>query len=264
MKKHLFLLASLVLGSMLTSCQNDLEEVLDVNDSLATTRSLDENPISNDEDLLTRSGINLDISGFYIISGTGSQTYTATGYNLNNYNISWDYDHSVLQAVGTPGTSITLKLKNSTSTADTYLSVSARSKTTGAIIDGANIDIGCNGPVAGDCSLRVVRSSDGVEVYPSSIGLRPNTFYYAYLSAPSGVSNMTFNWNFRNAELYSSYGFTAYFKTDYNGYALLTLTGKMPGSSVYKYILGATLYGGVGLSGAKDEEGLDDEDEIEE
>lgn len=51
---------------------------------------------------------------------------------------------------------------------------------------------------------------------------------------------------------------------DEQGYALLTLTGKMPGSSVYKYILGATLYGGVGLSGAKDEEGLDDEDEIEE
>lgn len=71
---------------------------------------------------------------------------------------------------------------------------------------------------------------------------------------------MTFKWSFTNAELYSSYGFTAYFKTDYNGYALLTLTGKMAGSTVYKYILGATLYGGVGLSGAKDEESLDEEE----
>lgn len=255
--------ACLALGFLATSCQNDIDEVINVKAETAATRSLDEAPSNNDEESLTRSGINLDISGFYIISGTGSQTYTVTGDNLSNYNISWEYDTSVLQTVGTTGTSITLKLINSSSTADTYLSVTARSKTTGAIIDGAGIDIGCNGPVAGDCSLRVVRSSDGVEVYPSSIGLRPNTFYYAYLSAPSGVSNMTFNWSFTNAQLYSSYGFTAYFKTDDNGYALLTLTGKMPGSSVYKYILGATLYGGVGLSSAEDEEELDDE-EVEE
>lgn len=94
MKKQFFILASLSLGFMATSCQNDIDEVISVNAGTAATRTQDEAPSNNDEESQTRSGINLDISGFYIISGTGSQTYTVTGDNQSNYNISWEYDTS--------------------------------------------------------------------------------------------------------------------------------------------------------------------------
>ncbi len=107
--------------------------------------------------------------------------------------------------------------------------------------------IACNGPFAGTSSVRIVRSSDGVEVYPSSVGLSPNTFYYAYFSNTM-ASNMALQWEISNIDTnyFSSWGYTAYFKTNSVGYCYLTVKGKMPNSSVYKTMIdNITLFGGA-------------------
>ncbi|MBQ9498668.1 MAG: hypothetical protein IJR56_00975 [Bacteroidaceae bacterium] len=52
----------------------------------------------------------------------------------------------------------------------------------------------------------------------------------------------------------SQYGYTAYFQTDSNGWATVTINGKMPGSTVYKYMMGATLYEGYDNSNGNDDE----------
>ena len=159
MKKSIKLLASLILGLLVASCQNGLEEVLEQNavlDELAITRA------GEDDELSLPSAINLGISG--------SPTRTS--------------------------------------------------------------------------SVRVVRASDGVEVYPSSIGLRPYTFYYAYLTSSQGT-NMILTWEFNHATVYSSYGNLAYFQTDSYGYTFLTVKGRMPNSSTDIILIDdITLYGG--------------------
>lgn len=275
MKTTKLILASLIIGLIVTSCQSGLEEVIDesaVQEKLATTRAEDEDHSSdiNVAELraaeLRAATAGLRISGARIISGTTGQYYSVTSddnsINVSYYDIDWVYNTSVLYetAGGDGNNNVTLKLLSSTNTSDTYLRVYLRDPSTGDISFAVSINIGCNGPLANTSSLRVVRSSDGVEVYPAYVGLSPNTFYYAYLTNTQ-ASNMTLQWVFsngfddgNNAVIYDQYGYTVYFKTSSYGWTFLTVNGKMPDSSVYKYLLGVTLYDEISSSSINGEE----------
>ena len=262
MKTSKLILASLSLGLMVASCQSGLDEVLDpsaVQNELATTRSGDEESENDLKSVKEQSRSVLNISGYQIISGTYQVTYTVTSndVNVSSYYIDWDYDTSVLTETaggdGMGSTTIKLKLSSSTYTGDTYLRVYLKSSSTGSVLYATTIYIGCNGPLANTSSVRVVRSSDGVEVYPALVGLSPETWYYAYFSN-SQVPNMTLEWVFNHATIYSQTGYSVYFKTDSYGWSFLTVNGKMSGSSVYKYLLGVTLYGEIETSIFTEEE----------
>ncbi|MBO7418338.1 MAG: hypothetical protein J6U14_05330 [Bacteroidaceae bacterium] len=252
MKKHLLFVASLILGFMVTSCQSDMEEVIGIDKDAAITRMLDEETEETADESLRTS---LSITGPSIISGTTSRSYTATGYSTSTYKTIWE-PSSYLQRTDSNGDSpyASFKLVNSSSTADTYLTVKLQNRSTGHIDFTSTIDIGCNGPLAGTSSVRVVRSSDGVEVFPAIVGLSPNTFYYAYFSN-SEASNMTLTWIFNHATIYNQYGYTVYFKTDSYGYTFLTVKGRMPNSSTDKTMINdITLYGAPSKSNAKKKE----------
>ena len=45
-----------------------------------------------------------------------------------------------------------------------------------------------------------------------------------------------------------------YFKTDSTGWSFLNISGMMPGSSVYKHLLGVTLYGAINTNSITEEE----------
>ncbi|MDO4186712.1 MAG: hypothetical protein Q4D30_09580 [Bacteroidales bacterium] len=267
MKKTFKLFVSLTLGIMIASCQNGLEEVIDesaVQDELATTRAEDE---ESENDLLAAElrarSVGLTITGDdYIISGTQEVTFQAD-YSGSFY-VDWDYNTSILYSTaggdGMNSKTIKLKLVSSTNTNDTYVRVYLKSTSSGPVQYATTIYIGCNGPRANTSSLRVVRSSDGVEVYPSSVGFSPNTWYYAYFTNPY-ASNMTLQWIFDHATVHSQYGYTAYFKTDDTGWSLLTINGKMPGSTVYKYMMGVTLYEGYDNSNGNEDETVEENTE---
>lgn len=259
MKKTFIFFASLTLGLMITSCQNGLEEVIDesvAQEELATTRAEEEHVDEMSMAELRSADINLTIDGSRIISGTYQEEYTVyADTTLSAFVIEWAYSSSILQKTAGGGNTenIKLKLVSSTNTSDTYLTVRLKDLVTDEVRYATTIYIGCNGPLANTSSLRVVRSSDGVEVYPSYVGLSPNTWYYAYFSN-AYASNMTLQWIFTNAIVSSQYGYTAYFQTDSNGWATVTINGKMPGSTVYKYMMGATLYEGYDNSNGNDDE----------
>lgn len=255
MKKYYYLFASLTLGLLVASCQNGLEEVInesEVQDELATTRAEEDEPADDIQAAELRArDVGLDISGYRIISGTSEVTYTvsATSINVSNYYIEWIYDSGVLnKTAGSNGlgcTSIKLKLLSSSNTSDTYLTVNLRNSSTGPVQYATTIAIGCNGPLAGTSSIRIERASDGLQVYPSNpyIGLRPNTYYYAYFSNTM-TSNMDLQWDFYDyATVIWDYDYSACFLTDYNGWTRLKVSGKMAGSSVYKEMLDIYVYG---------------------
>ena len=270
MKKVLKFFASLILGLMIASCQSDLEEVVDlsaVQDELASTRAEEDstNEIGTAELLaaeLRAADVDLRISGSLIISGTNEVTYTAS--YAGSFYVDWDYNTSVLSKTaggdGLNSKTIKLKLVSASNTSDTYVRVYLKSSSSGDILYATTIYVGCNGPLANTSSLGVVRSSDGVEVYPAYVGLSPNTWYYAYLTNTQ-ASNMTLQWvfsngfdNANNATIYDQYGYTVYFKTSSYGWTFLTVNGKMPGSSVYKYLLGVTLYDEINPNSIIEEE----------
>lgn len=278
MKKNYFLFASLALGLMVASCQNGLEDVLEpstVQDELATTRAEDENAADNIEAAESRArSVGLNISGYRIISGTDEVTYTVTGTDINpsNYYVDWIYNSNVLlQTAGGDGmgsTTVKLKLSSSTSTSDTYLTVNLKSSSTGSVLFATTIYIGCNGPLAGTSSVRIVRADDGLEIYPSNpqIGMRPYTRYYGFFSN-SMASSMILNWEYNgNASEVWKDGYSVCFDTNSNGWVHLEISGKMPNSSVYKDMLETYVYEGYdnsnGNDNETDEEGAEeDEDE---
>ncbi|MBO7552557.1 MAG: hypothetical protein J6T82_00755 [Bacteroidaceae bacterium] len=261
MKKIYYLFASLTLGLLMASCQNGLEEVINesiVQDELATTRAENVESLDDLEAVMeqTRS-VDLDIEGYTIISGINQIQYEVTSddLNVNNFYIDWDYNSSILYETdgGDGHDYIKLRLVSSTNTSDTYLRVYLRNTTTLAIEYATTIYIGCNGPRANTSSVRVVRSSDGVEVYPALVGLSPDTWYYAYFTNTQ-VPNMTLQWDFNHATVNINYGYTVYFKTDSTGWSFLNISGMMPGSSVYKHLLGVTLYGEINTNSITEEE----------
>lgn len=261
MDRKIYLFASLTLGLFVASCQNGLEEVLEpseVQGRLASTRAEEgTNEVGDGEEPLISSTIDLDINGYSIISGSNTQSYTITGNNLNSYYYCWNYNRNVLQVTDSTTTTITFRLVNSNSTANTSISVTAYRKSDNLEVDAAYRDIGCNGPCANTSNIRIVRASDGLEVYPSnpSVGLRPYTYYYAYFSN-SMASSMTLDWDLDYAFLDYSAGYYAYFHTNDIGWTTVTVYGKMADSSVYKFMLSRIIYEGYDTSnGNKDENG---------
>ena len=245
MKKTFNYLASLTLGFMVVSCQNGLEEVInesEAQDELATTRAEDDS--SDDEEMPLRYPTGPDISGPKIITGTNEYTYSVS-YPTSSDTIIWNYNTSYFNKNDTIDTHLILSLKNANIAADATITATFRNKKTNTIISQSRYDIGINGPHYNDCSIRVLRSSDGAEVYPShNVYLEPNTYYYAYFSTTSGGSNMNITWTFYDDEvdIISQYGYTLYFKTGYIDNCFLHIDGKLYGSNITKSLLGIVLY----------------------
>jgi hypothetical protein len=268
MKKHLFLFTSLVLSFMVSSCQNDIEEVMNTNEDTALTRSIDDtSDVVNEEapddinNLLDRSSVPT-LTGSSIIQGTEIKEYEVDFIPTGTY-LDWYYNSSVFDLVGSTSTSIYLRLKNSGATDNTYVTAYFRDNTTNAITYSTSINVGANGPHYADCSIRVVRSSDGLEAYPSSYGLRPNTWYYGYFSTTTGAS-LSLNWDFTYSSCSNPTGTPVYFKSGANGYDLVDVYGTLSGSSVLKLLLGVTLYGGSDKKGIEDEESEETPENISE
>ena len=245
MKKTLIIIVNIVLGCMVSSCQNDIDDLSISNDEIATTRATDED-LDEEKELPLRS---ISISGDDIISGVEQKTYTVPSYNHSTYRMEWNYNTSDFTCVsgGGDSNSITIKLTNSLQVTDADLTARLIKKSNNSLYSADTKTIACNGPFAGTSSVRIVRSSDGVEVYPASVGLSPNTFYYAYFTNTM-ASNMDLDWDITNTDTsyFSSWGYIAYFKTNSVGYCFLTVRGRMPYSNVYKTLLNnITLYGGA-------------------
>jgi len=99
MKKTLFIILSIVLGCMASSCQNDIENELNIFEETATTRAIDEdNEIEKDSPIRS-----ISISGDDIISGTEQKTYTAPSYNQTTYKMNWVYDSSAFTCMAGGG-----------------------------------------------------------------------------------------------------------------------------------------------------------------
>lgn len=242
MKKTFKLLVSLTLGIMIASCQNGLEEVIDesaVQDELATTRAEVETPI--DEEIIEEYAVGPTIVGQKIITGTDTKTYLVSP--PSNTSTRWNYDRSVCDSICESDSQLQIKLKNGNSTAN--LTITATFLNPNQSINSVStIYVGANGPHWRDCSLRVVRASDGVEIYPiHNDYMEPNTYYYAYFSSSTAPYGMTLDWQYSYIENhdYSTY-YTSYFHTNDNGYAVLDIYGKMPSSTIWKKLMGVTLY----------------------
>lgn len=257
MKKHYFLLASLSLGLMVASCQNGLEEVIDesaVQDELANTRADEESandnapvviPLNDSADgFIENSRYTtslVPISGPNVISGTEVGLFSVT--LPPDKSIVWSYNTNLLTlAPGSTTTGLRLKLINTNSTSDTSVVVYIYNSD-GSLYSSDAIQVGLNGPHANHCSLQVVRSSDGLEVYPThNAYMEPYSYYYANFSS-SVPYGMTLNWQYTYANYTdNSTNNTSYFQTDDNGYVLLNIYGKMTGSSVWKKLMAVTLY----------------------
>lgn len=180
-------------------------------------------------------------SGPDILANTTVGTYSIACDPID-YTVTWQYNTSLLQQVGTPtSTSIKLKPKTSTTTGDAYVKAILTRTSDSFQITGNTHFIGVNGPHYANVSLTVTRSSDGALVYPNGIGVGPNKFYYATFQ---GIpSNYTISITSPQITVYSVNGNQVYFKVNDAGYALLTVNTTSP-NGVTKYVMGATLYGG--------------------
>ena len=181
------------------------------------------------------------ISGHPIVSNSVSSTFTLA-FAPQNLSIQWVYNTNLFTAIGsTTGSSVTLKAK-STSAVGTG-TLTAQFKKNGIVVATSTYAIYANRlPSFGNLSLRVVRSSDGVEVYPAYVGLCPNTYYYAYLTGT--YNNYDYTWDMNHATVYNSSYNQAYFKTDSEGWTFLDIYATDSASGVSQNIHGVTLYGG--------------------
>lgn len=250
MKKIQMMLACLAMGGMLmTGCQNETE--LFAEEVLATRADASENvavvqPLPQDVEALIASlaayAAGPAISGPGIIGGSETGTYSVSSIPTGT-NLVWSYDTSLFTLVSSTSAGITLKLANPASAVDAVV-MAYFYDTAGNLVSASTKYVGVGGPHSSTCSLRVVRSSDGVEVYPSSVGLSPNTYYYAYFTCPSAV---TVTWSpDSHITILESSNSMMYFKTDNQGWSLLNIYGTMSAYGVKKLLLGVTLYGGIG------------------
>lgn len=244
MKKTLKLFASLTLGLFVASCQNGLEEVInesEVQNELATTRADEDS--SDDEEMPLRYPIGPAISGPKIITGTSSKTFSVSTPLYTDTTI-WNYNTYYFNYGASNNTTLMISLKNANTAADATITATFYDSDNN-VISQSRFDTGINGPHYNHCSVRVERSSDGAEVYPShNVYLEPNTYYYAYFSTTTGGSNMNLTWTFYDdeVEILNQYGYTLYFKTGDIDNCFLHIDGKLAGSSITKALLGVSLY----------------------
>lgn len=255
MKKTLFIISNFVLGCMVSSCQNDLEEVLNVNDKLqevATTRTSVDESVEDVQYFSLEAARSITLNGSSIMVGTNTYFYEVSGI-VSGTNLNWDYDANVVDSISRTTAGIYLKLKNANSTENTYVRANFIDPSTNTVVYSVFKNVGANGPHYADCSIRVVRSSDGLEAYPSPYGLRPNTWYYGYFSTTTGA-NLSLSWDFTYSSCSDPTGTPVYFKSGANGYDLVNVYGTLSGSSVVKLLLGVTLYGGSDYNGFGEDE----------
>ena len=244
MKKYYYLFASLTLGLLVASCQNGLEEMIDeseVQNELATTRAEIETPI--DEEILEEYAVGPTIDGPQIITNTNSKVYEVTPPN-GSVNTVWSISNSNLfNVIDSDEEQYIIKLTNTSSTADVTITATFYDSNNN-VISQSRIYVGINGPHANHCSLQVVRSSDGVEVYPThNAYMDPYSYYYAYFSSSSAPYGMTLDWQYQFIDHDdNSTSNTSIFQTNDNAYAVLNIYGKMPGSTIWKKIMGVTMY----------------------
>ncbi|MBR1940729.1 MAG: hypothetical protein IJ845_05285 [Bacteroidaceae bacterium] len=244
MRKTFRFLASLTLGLMVASCQNGLEEVINesaVLDELATTRAEIETPI--DEEIIEEYAVGPSISGPTIITGTSPYTYSVIP-PPNSVLTVWSYNTSYFNYGSSNNTTLMISLKNASTAADTSVTATFKDSDNN-VISQSTIYTGINGPHYNHCSVRVIRSSDGAEIYPNHTAyMEPNTYYYAYFSTSTGGS-MDLDWSFydEGMEILNSYSNTLFFKTGSDNYdCFLHVDGRMYGSSITKALLGVILY----------------------
>lgn len=244
MKKTFNLLASLTLGLLMASCQNGLEEVInksEVQDELATTRAEDDS--SDDEEMPLRYATGPAISGPSIITTTDNVSYIVS-HPSNSTRTEWSHNTYLFNEHGKTQDAIILSLKNANTAADATITATFYDSNNN-VVSQSRYYTGINGPHYNDCSIRVVRSSDGAEVYPNhTVYMEENTYYYAYFSTTTGGTNMNLTWTFYDddVDIISQYGYTLYFKTGDIDNCFLHLDGKLYGSSITKSLLGVTLY----------------------
>ena len=186
MKKTFKLLVSLTLGIMIASCQNGLEEVIEestVQDELATTRAEIETPV--DEEILEEYAVGPTIDGPQIIINTNSKVYIVTP-PTGSVNTVWSISNpSLFNIIDEDDGQYIIKLINTSSTADVTITATFYDSNNN-VISQSRFYVGINGPHVNHCSLQVVRSSDGVEVYPThNTYMDPYSYYYAYFSSSS-------------------------------------------------------------------------------
>ena len=180
-------------------------------------------------------------SGPNIVANTTAGTYSIPFAPLD-YTVTWQYNTSLLQQVGTAtSTSIKLKPKTSTTAGNAYVRAILTRASDSFQITGYTHYIGVNGPHSNSVSVTVTRSSDGALVYPNGIGVGPNKFYYAnFQGIPSGY---TINFTSPQITVYSVSGNQVYFKVNDAGYAIVNVS-TTSSTGVNKSIMGFTLYGG--------------------
>ena len=181
------------------------------------------------------------ISGHNIVTNTVSSTFTLA-FSPLNYTINWVFNSSLFSAVGsTTGSSVTIKAKSSSVVGVGTLT--AQFKRNGQVVATSTYAIYANRlPTQSTPSLRVVRSSDGVQAYPGSVGLCPNTYYYGYLTGT--YSSYNYTWDMNHASVYSSSYNQAYFQTDSQGWTFLDLYATDPTTGVTQQVYSVTLYDG--------------------
>ena len=244
MKTSKLILASLSLGLMVASCQNGLEEVLEPSefqDEFATTRAEEETPV--DEEIIEEYAVGPAISGPTIITGTNQVSYIVNP-PIGSVRTAWSFNTAIFNEHGKSNTALTVSLKNANSTADVTITATFYDSNNN-VISQSRFDTGINGPHYNHCSIRVIRSSDGAEIYPNHTAyMEPNTYYYAYFYTSTGGS-MSLDWSFYDdgMEILNSYAHTLYFKTGNDNYdCFLHVDGRLYGSSITKALLGIVLY----------------------
>ncbi len=182
----------------------------------------------------------LYVRGHNVVSNSYSGTFSV-GFIPYNASLTWTYSTGVFTKLSSSGTNIVLKPKTTSTNTSGTLTATFKDPSNNVIYTDT-YTVYANCLPSGGLSLRVVRSSDGVEVYPSYVGLCPNTYYYAYLSGSD--SSYSYNWSMNHATVYNSNYNQAYFKTDSEGWTFLDLYATDPISGVTDNIYGVTLYGG--------------------
>ena len=155
--------------------------------------------------------------------------------------LSWSYDTNLFSRVSASGNSIVLTPKTISVTGVGVVAAQL-SNSSGVLVGRSSLSVYVNRLPPMSASIRVVRSSDGAEVYPSGSGLSPDSYYYAYIS---GVGGYSITWQpDSHAQILSSSNSMLYFKTDSQGWTILRVNATDQTTGVTQKILDVTLYGG--------------------
>lgn len=255
MKKIYYLFASLTLGLLMASCQNDLEEVINesiVQDELTTTRSEQGITEMTDEELetLAATASVYTITGSNIIGDPDSEEYTIPSIPYGTTSYVWNYNSNMLSCVSQSDNTIELEvlpLTGSTTYYDDVLLSATMYNSTGTALGYAYKNVGVNGPLKSNFTIHVYRASDNVEVYPhGNVLLQPNTVYNAYFTplASTTVSNLTWIIDYEDTSYnYASSGYYRQFKTNSIGWTPIKVVGVCSPYTANKLLVDEYLYG---------------------